>query len=231
MTATEPGRRTTVYMPLGEIPAADRNPKDHVLPEIKQSLRRFGYADTALLDERTGRLVGGHGRIEAMMEMHRDGEDPPKYVDVSEDGSWVVPVQRGWESVDDRHAEAMGVALNLLTVRGGWNPDLMGDVLDDLLAEPAGLTGTGVTDDLLAELGVLARADGSFLDGLLGDGDIANSIHGETNAIGIDSVDFRLPMAKADRDEMTLLLRQHQRTLEAGSLSETLMEILRTWHK
>lgn len=58
--------RNIEYMRLADIPAAERNPKTHALGLLVLSIGRFGFADPALLDERTGRLIGGHGRLAAL---------------------------------------------------------------------------------------------------------------------------------------------------------------------
>lgn len=58
--------RSIEYMGLGEIPPAERNPKAHALGLLILSIGRFGFCEPALLDERTGRLIGGHGRLEAV---------------------------------------------------------------------------------------------------------------------------------------------------------------------
>lgn len=148
--------RTTVYMVLDEIAPADRNPKLHDLPEIRKSLRRFGYADTALLDERTGQLVGGHGRLEGLREIRDAGEEPPEHVVVDGDGRWTVPVQRGWSSRDDAEAAAAAIAFNRLTETGGWDSPLLLGMLDQFVDTDIGFDGIGfdsdAMDDLVAKL-------------------------------------------------------------------------------
>ncbi len=42
---------------------AARNPKWNAEEEIRWSIGRFGLAELPLLDERTGLLVAGHGRV------------------------------------------------------------------------------------------------------------------------------------------------------------------------
>lgn len=53
--------RRIELMPLGQLQVAKRNPKKHS-GDISTSVGRFGYAEPILLDERTGRIVAGHGR-------------------------------------------------------------------------------------------------------------------------------------------------------------------------
>jgi hypothetical protein len=114
------------YMPLDEIPSAVRNVKRHDLEQIVRSIRRFGFGDSVIIDERTGRLVSGHGRVEALRAMFQaDPEHPPLGTGTHKQPSlplrWRVPVQRGWASVDDVEAEAFIVACNKLVEAGGWD--------------------------------------------------------------------------------------------------------------
>lgn len=133
------------------------NPKSHDLPGIKASLRRHGYVEPSVIDERTGYFGAGHGRIEALVEMHDDGEAPPRRVQPMAGGDWLVPVLReAHESADDIDAEHYIVASNGLTAAGGWDDKRLTTVLADLKAHDA-LEGTGFTapdlDALLASFG------------------------------------------------------------------------------
>ena len=128
-------------MKLSEIRGADKNPKTHDVALINQSMSRFGGAELPLLDERTGKLVAGHGRLKALREMHEKGEPAPKDVTVV-DGEWLVPVQRGWASKDDAAAEAYLIASNNLTTKGGWDTLELSDMLREL-EKSEELTGVG----------------------------------------------------------------------------------------
>jgi hypothetical protein len=64
------------YMPLDELVAAESNPKQHH-PDIGTSLDRFGYVEAITLDERTGRMVAGHGRRDQLTAKHQAGDPPP----------------------------------------------------------------------------------------------------------------------------------------------------------
>jgi len=65
------------YMPIDSILPATSNPKNHAHQQIVNSVGRFGLASPPVLDERTGRLVAGHGRIEALTIMRDSGQTPP----------------------------------------------------------------------------------------------------------------------------------------------------------
>lgn len=136
-------------MKLSKIRSADRNPKNHSVALLNQSMSRFGVAELPLLDERTGKLVAGHGRLKALREMHEKGEPAPKDVTVV-DGEWLVPVQRGWASKDDAAASAYLLASNKTTELGGWDSKELDALLVELGADQ--LTGTGFdASDLLEE--------------------------------------------------------------------------------
>lgn len=139
-TAEQP--RWLEYVPLDELTPALKNPKLHS-EAIGASLRRFGYVEAIALDERTGRLVAGHGRMDDLIAKRDAGEDPPEGVTVDPEGRWLVPVQRGWASSSDGEADAYLVASNQTTTAGGWNPV----ELNDLLASLDDLTGIGFTTD------------------------------------------------------------------------------------
>ena len=71
--------RYVEYQPLDSLRPATRNPKNHDLPTIKASIRRFGLGGpAAAVDERTGRMVWGHGRRQALLELRDEGSPPPR---------------------------------------------------------------------------------------------------------------------------------------------------------
>lgn len=144
--------RRVDYEPLSQIRAAPRNAKRHDAAGIGSSISEFGFAELPLIDERTGRLVAGHGRIEDLIAKRQAGHEPPDGVRADpETGEWYVPVVRGWASRDDAHAEAYVLASNKLVINGGWDDATLAEALaamaeDDLLAL------TGFTDADLAGL-------------------------------------------------------------------------------
>lgn len=139
------------YIPLDQVQGAHRNPKGHHTAGIKLSINRFGVGELPLLDERTGRLVAGHGRLDQLTAMHAAGDTPPDGVQLTDDGTWLIPVTRGWASRSDDEAEAYLVASNQLTVKGGWETRELAEMLEDL-AEAQLLELTGFTDEDLANM-------------------------------------------------------------------------------
>jgi hypothetical protein len=105
------GDRRLDMIDVDELVAAIRNPKLHALEGIAASMLEFGYADTVVIDERTGRTISGHGRIEAVQQLRDKGEKPPEGVKVVK-GKWLIPVNRGWASDSDAAAEAYLLAAN-----------------------------------------------------------------------------------------------------------------------
>lgn len=126
--------RRIELMRLSSIMPAKVNPKDHDLGELMVSIKRFGFVDAAVVDERTGRLVAGHGRVEALRALQKEGQgDPPAGVQKdATSADWLVPVQRGWASSNDEQAAAFVIAANRLTEIGGWNDQALEQMLVEL---------------------------------------------------------------------------------------------------
>lgn len=148
--------RRVEYMALDEVASAPRNPKEHDIGAIAGSVGRFGFAEPPIIDERTGRLVAGHGRIKTLKALRaRPGAKPPDGVALDQAGRWLVPVVRGWASRSDADAEAYLVASNKLVELGGWDDEALTVLLGDLAKEGA-LDGTGYdaddVDRLLSQL-------------------------------------------------------------------------------
>lgn len=153
MTNAPSSTRSIEYLSLDELTPADRNPKLHDHDTLRASFRRFGFVESIVRDDRTRKLVAGHGRVEQLrMARARDPEHPPDGVQLGLDGSWLVPVQVGWRSVDDDEAQAYVVASNRTVEAGGWDDSLLADVLTEW-DDPALFDGIGYTlDDALAML-------------------------------------------------------------------------------
>ncbi|MEU4511756.1 hypothetical protein AB0G05_19870 [Nonomuraea wenchangensis] len=140
-------------MRLHEIPRAVRNPKEHDLPGIRTSIEAFGCIVAGELDERTGRLVVGHGRLQVLKQMAADKVSPPEGILVDDDGTWLVPIVRGWSSRSDADAEAYLIANNRTPEKGGWEERMLAEVLADVRdADPDLLAATGYTADDLTRL-------------------------------------------------------------------------------
>lgn len=136
---------TLKYEPLSGLTSAKRNPKKHDLAEIRRSMERWGIASiVAIVNEKTGLMVAGHGRCEVLREMKADGADAPKNVKVRKhDGEWLVPVLRGVEFKDEREAHAYLLADNRLVERGGWDREGLADLLREMDLQQDEIPGIG----------------------------------------------------------------------------------------
>ena len=133
------------YTKLSDILEADRNVKDHDIGAIHESMNRFGFTSPLLLNESSGKLVAGHGRIEALKQKKQFSEEPPINIKVDDDGDWLVPVIRGVSFKTEEEAQAYLLADNRLVELGGWNTSELIEELEKL-AEESSLQGTGFDD-------------------------------------------------------------------------------------
>lgn len=135
------------YFPLDVIARWPRNPKLHADAAIDESLERFGFVAPAIRDERTKRLVAGHGRLDRLVAWQNQGKPAPKRIVVRpDDSAWLMPVVCGVSFDDDREAEAYLLADNQITMLRGYDAPKLKAIADDLLAGP-GLIGTGFDEE------------------------------------------------------------------------------------
>lgn len=159
--APDEAPRRLEMLPLAGLKAARRNPKDHDLGALGQSVEAHGFVEPLVLDERTGRLVAGHGRLEHLQQLQASGAPAPEGVETLPGNRWLVPVVRGWRSKDDHQAESYLLASNRVTELGGWKEPELAAMLKDLAAGDR-LLGSGYDGDALDELlGLEARAAGN----------------------------------------------------------------------
>ena len=148
------GQRSVEYRYLDDLKGNPDNAKRHDTAGIAASMGRFGMVDLVVIDDRTGWLVAGHGRVATLQEARAAGREPPAGVRADDQG-WQVPTVVGWASDDDDEALATTVALNRWTERGGWDIGGLIDRLDHLADTPAGIDALGFSnsdlDDLMAQ--------------------------------------------------------------------------------
>jgi hypothetical protein len=158
--------RWTEYVDVDALIPDERNPKNHADKLLDESLARFGYTEQVMIDERTGKLVAGHGRRELVLRARDTGADPPDGIVVTA-GRWRVPVQRGWASANDDESLAYLVASNRLVETGGWEQSIASTV-QQLSDTALGLVGTGYTESdlqlLLAEAEAITANEGDDPD-------------------------------------------------------------------
>lgn len=166
MTETVLAPRYTTYVPLTDLAPAPGNPKRHAVERIIESVATHGFVDQPIADERTGTILGGHGRREALIEMQQRGTPLPGGLLVDEDGGWLVPVQRGWASRSDAEAKALNIKLNKIGEDGGWRPRSLAAYLEDIVTEDAALYDSlALPDATLEEL--LRQVDPETLPGAI----------------------------------------------------------------
>lgn len=170
------------YMPLSAIARAERNPKQHDEAGIRAAIGKWGVADLPVLDERTGRLVSGHGRLDqveylsrlspADLELATGKTRPPGGIQVDPvTGEWLLPVVRGWASETDADAEAYLIGANKLAMNGAWDDTELAQMLSELV---------GVDDELVRLAGIGAGE----LEGLLALLDPPAIVHESVPATG-----------------------------------------------
>jgi len=145
------------YVSLSNLLRWPRNPKEHDLGAIHQSFKRFGYVAPIIVDETTGRIVVGHGRLDALVQWHKSGDPAPARV-LEQEGAWLVPVIRGIAFPSEMDAGAYLLADNRTQELGDWNDAELVVALQTLLDQST-LDGTGFDEDDLDAL--LARVEGA----------------------------------------------------------------------
>ena len=150
--------RIIEYRRLEDVLPADANPKGHNVPLIRESIELRGFAGALIEDQRTKKLIGGHGRLIALKQMRDEGQTPPDGIG-KDDDDWLVPVEVGWSSRSDAEARAMLVAQNRTVELGGWNEVELGPFLFGL-KDAGELSGTGFNDDDLRGFGSAGGAGG-----------------------------------------------------------------------
>lgn len=185
---TDPSERAVEYVRLDDVRPADRNPKSHDHGQLRDSFARFGFVEPMIRDDRTGRLVAGHGRLDELrMARSRDAAAPPSGVRVDDSGEWLVPVLVGWRSTSDSEAQAYVLASNRLVELGGWDESILSDVLIDLAGDGTdsdALLGTGYSLD--EALAALSKRLGELSDDIV---DTAPQLAGLTYRLVVDCDD------------------------------------------
>jgi DNA modification methylase len=161
MTRTRSQQARLEHVPLSELKRAPRNPKGHDLDNLGASIDRFGFVMPLLIDERTGRLVAGHGRLERLESMRDAGDKPPSRILTDDSGDWLVPVIKGVRFKNEAEAEAYLIADNRQVELGGWDDEPLLEMLKE--QETAGtLDGIGYSsDDVDLLLAQVAASNGN----------------------------------------------------------------------
>ena len=105
------------------------NPKEHDLGAIHTSIHEFGFLERIVVNEITGHILSGHGRLETLTQQQAQQMDAPQGV-VAENGDWLVPVD--YVNVPEAKEGAATVALNRTVELGGWNEEALATLLQDI---------------------------------------------------------------------------------------------------
>ena len=100
--------------PASLVPA-DYNPRqisEHQQEALKRSLDRWGFVEPVVANKKTGRIVGGHQRVDAALAL----------------AVATVPVH--WVDIEEDSEKALNIALNKIS--GDWNEGLLGELLAEL---------------------------------------------------------------------------------------------------
>lgn len=119
-------------VPIGSLHPDPSNPRTHDernLESIEASLRQFGQAEPLVVQQGTGRVIGGNGRLVVMRKLGWAECD-------------VVELE-----VDDLSATALSIALNRSAELAGWENDTLGSLLAVLRDSEFDHLVTGFTDD------------------------------------------------------------------------------------
>lgn len=118
---------------------AEYNPRIELKPgmpeyeKLKKSIQEFGYVEPIIVNDRTGKVVGGHQRINVLKDLG--------YKEVE-----VVHVD-----LDDAHEKTLNVALNKIS--GNWDAEKLEDLLRDInLNTDLDVEFTGFDSDELATI-------------------------------------------------------------------------------
>ena len=118
---------------------AEYNPRVELKPgmpeyeKLKNSIQEFGYVEPVIINDRTGKIVGGHQRINVLRDLG--------YKEIE-----VVHVD-----LDEAHEKALNVALNKIS--GSWDAEKLEDLLRDInLETDLDIKFTGFDEDELNTL-------------------------------------------------------------------------------
>jgi hypothetical protein len=236
---TTTAERWVDYIDLDEILLAPRNPKLHDTDGIARSVTHFGLAELPLRDERTGRLVAGHGRINDLRTRRAAGATPPAGVR-ADAGRWLVPVLRGWASETDPDAEAYLLYSNKAVENGGWDESALQQMLADAAAVDFELTllagfDPSAIESLISEAAPLIiheevpATDADYAETPQRQAERQAAVDAYTPKAAQGLVEMILVYSLTDRDEVTRLVAAARSVLGADlNTPDVVMRGLRT---
>lgn len=105
-------KNTADLLPADYNPRKDLKPGDAEYEKLKRSIEQFGYVEPVIWNQTTGRVVGGHQRLNVLMDMGMTEVD-------------CVVV-----AMDEEKEKALNIALNKIS--GDWDKDKLALLIADL---------------------------------------------------------------------------------------------------
>lgn len=148
-----PSKLRLEMVPLSTLIEWPGNPKEHDLDTLGESFERFGFVEPIVLDEKSKKIVAGHGRREKLIAWKESGKMPPEDV-VVRGKEWFVPVLRGKSFKNEHEAEAYLLQANQSVIRGGYNATALAEMLSRHVDDA---NGTGWRAEEMSDLVALAK--------------------------------------------------------------------------
>lgn len=147
------------YMRLDEIQRDEGNPKLHDLGALAESFERFDFVSPLGVNEKTGKLLWGHGRLDGLIAFMDEGKPVLDGIKVDDDGMWKVPIVRGVH-FNSKKGTAYVITDNRQVELGGVDePKLVETLIRVAGKDGRGLRGTGYDGDDVDTLIRLYRPD------------------------------------------------------------------------
>ena len=226
------------YLLLSELSEKflEGNAKRHDIGAIATSIRRYGFRDPlaidAALNNGKGGVAEGNGRLESLLWMYQQDQNPPAYIKLTESGDWAVPCIVGGNSTTEAEGLAYSLDHNSLTMAGGdftaldisglYNPAEYLELLERLAqADSLPVTVDGDDLDLLLEQisdenGQGDRGSGSEDDSESNSDSEPNDIFPSSNGWGIPDLDPNMQPDTTDIDWLKWGVQQRTATHDGG---------------
>lgn len=135
-------KKITDLIPADYNPRKDLKPGDPDYEKLKHSMEEFGYVDPIIWNQQTGRIVGGHQRLNILQD---EGIEEAECVVVN---------------LNEDKEKALNVALNKIS--GDWDKDKLALLMTDLQASDLDVSLTGFDENEISDL--LSTADDTHDD-------------------------------------------------------------------
>jgi len=131
-------------IPIDDLNDTEGNPQTHEIEELKKSIIQFGVAEPFIVNQDDKKIIGGHGRKRAILELIDDGYELPDRL---------VPVVLG--NYTEEQARLLLLALN--NIHGIFDPALLAKFVSDFEAQQ--LEAVGFDQQQLTDLQELLDED------------------------------------------------------------------------